>query len=178
MTQNPDRFAIQLLDRLVELDKQVTSAYYEMGRLLSSLRRDKLYELIGYDSMAELVEEELSFTYSTACRYIMVYDHFQRLKYTKSEAINAINEFGLRHMTQILPKLNQKAGIRALKNRVAEIGDTQISFWMHESEMEELRQALIKMGASELDTGRLSHSSEAVLAMARKINGTKLKAAA
>jgi len=172
------QYAEQLLDRLIELDRTVSAAYYEMGQLLFSIREGRLYELIGYKSFNELVEEELSFSVATAANYAKVYSDFKRLKYNKTEALIFLENFGLKNIAKILPKTNEKIGVRAMSNRVKALDEKQISFWMHEAEYEEVQIALEKMGAIKNETGRYMNSSDALVAMARKINGTKLKAVA
>lgn len=173
MTESVRAYAARLLDELKELDRTVTGAYYEMGRILASIRRDELYVPLGYESFSALIEEEMSFTAGTAHGYASVYEHFRRLKYTKKEAVEFIHNFGLRNMMRIMPDINDKIGPRAMKNRVAALDQSILSFWLHSAEIEEVREALIKMGAERKDTGRLMHTSEALLGMARKINGTK-----
>ena len=59
---NPKAYANTLLDKLIVLDDQTTGAYYEMGQILAAISSTKLYDVLGYNSMSHLVEEELSFT--------------------------------------------------------------------------------------------------------------------
>ena len=173
MAKPTEKYAYTLLDNLIELDQQTTAAYYEMGRILTALKRDKLYNLIGYDSLGELVEEELSFHKSTAASYIRVYENCQRLKYTKNEAVDILNKFGLRHLNQVLPKVKQKIGTRALKARIDGLDEKQFTFWMHGNEYNEVEQALLKAGGMKDDTGRWINSSEALSNMARILNSQK-----
>jgi hypothetical protein len=44
------KYAEKLLDQLIVLDKQTTAAYYEMGRILYSIKQGKLYDVLGYES--------------------------------------------------------------------------------------------------------------------------------
>lgn len=164
-------YAVKTLDALIALDKQTMAAYYDMGRLLVAIKDSKLWDVLGYDYFQELVEEELSFTYGTANTYMRAYRQFTRLNYHRTEALNMLEQFGLAHMTQVLPKLSTKIGVRAMQNRVAELQDNQMTFWMNDKEKDELSRALRAMGASyNSTTERWSGSSEALLAMVREVN--------
>jgi hypothetical protein len=66
MAANNEKYAAQLLDKLIELDYQTVEAYYDMGSIISSMQHGKLYEHLEYTSMTELVENELTYTPSTA----------------------------------------------------------------------------------------------------------------
>lgn len=174
-----DTYAKKLLDTLIELDKRTQAAYYEMGRILYSLKQGKLYDVLGYESMSHLIEEELSFTISTAFSYSKLYSEFARLNYHKLEAVNMLEQFGMRHMTQVLPKLKTKIGVRAMKNRIEELDEKQLTIWMHSKEYNEVAKALESVGGMRDKAGRWKNSSEAILEMARVVNANgkpKLKA--
>ena len=173
MSKNTEQYALNLLDKLIDLDQQTTAAYYEMGRLLTAFKRDKLYTLIGYDSLGALIEEELSFHKTSAAAYMRVYENCCRLKYTKNEALDILNKFGLTHLNQVLPKIKQKIGTRALKARIDSLDEKQVTFWMHEKEWDEVERALVAMGGIKNENGRWMNSSEALIEMARAINGHK-----
>ena len=163
-------YAKKLLDSLIEYDKRTQAAYYEMGRILYSLRQGKLYDILGYDSMSHMVEEELSFTSGTAFSYIGLYREFARLNYHKLEAINMLQQFGMKHMYKVLPKLKTKIGVRAMKKRGDDIDEKQLTIWLHEKEYNEVAEALEMVGGMRDDTGRWKNSSEAILELARAVN--------
>lgn len=164
-------YATKTLDALIELDKQTTAAYYDMGRLLTAIKLSKLWDVLGYDSLKDLIEEELSFTYGTANVYMKTYSHFTRLNYHRTEALNMMEQFGMIHMCKVLPKLSTKIGVRAMKNRVAELNENQMTFWMNDKQQAEVSRALRAMGATyNPDTERWSGSSEALLSMVREVN--------
>lgn len=165
-----EEYAKKLLDSLVELDRKTQSAYYEMGRILYSLRQGKLYDILGYDSMAHLIEEELSFSAGTASTYAKAYREFARLNYHKLEALNMLEQFGLRHMARILPSLDTKIGVRAMKNRVEQLDEKQLTIWLHGKEYDEVATALEIVGGERDENGRWKNSSEAILALARNVN--------
>ena len=173
-------YANKLLDQLIDLDKQTTAAYYEMGRILYVIKTSKLYEVLGYESLTHLIEEELSFTASTAHNYRNVYQQFVRLNYHRTEALSMMDKFGLKHMAQVLPKLKTKIGVRAMKNRVDEIDEKQLTIWMPKKDYEEVAKALTSVGGMRDEAGRWKNSSEAILEIARIINkhNGKLKAVA
>ena len=171
------RYVDKLLGNLVALDHQTTRAYYEMGQLLNSFREDKLYTALGYESFGSLVEEELTFTVTSATSYIALYREFKRLRYTKAEALKLLQNHGYTHLLQVLPSIKQKIGTRAMKTRVAAIDVAQMNFMLTNAEQQELRNALLKFGASELPSGRFTHTSAALMELVRSINGNRKKAA-
>ena len=174
MATQPDKYAREILDKLVDLDKATTAAFYDMGQLLSAIRHGKLYELLGYESMKHLIEEELSYTASTAYRYLYAYRHFRRLKYTKTEALALLGEFGFTHMLDVLPSMTAKAGERAIRNRIDALDENQINFTITNNELQECNEALAKMGGYQsAATGRWANSSEAVMEMVRQVNEAK-----
>ena len=163
-------YAGQLLDRLIELDQQTQSAYYEMGQLLSAIKNNKLYELLGYNSFKEIVEEELSFTDSTAARYANTYDHFRRLHYTKKEALDMIQMFGYTHMADILPTVNDKIGKRAIRTRIDKLGKHQVNFMLNDQQYDTFLQTFESLGAEYSESGRMVNSSEVFLALLKAAN--------
>lgn len=166
------KYARRLLSELVALDHQTTNAYYEMGRILSAIDHGQLYDTLGYGSMSELVEGELSFTTGTAARYLSTYRHFRRLHYGKQEALALMNEHGYTYISEYLPSAKQKVGKRAIKNRIAEIKakNQQINFTLTPSEHQETLRTLTALGGSVGDSGRLNHSSEAFMKLIRSYN--------
>ena len=169
------KYAEKLLDRLIELDYQTVEAYYDMGSIISSMQHGKLYEILEYNSMTELVEEELTYTPSTAFKYGQMYRHFRRLKYLKHEAVDLLKKFGLTHMCDVLPKMNDKIGQRAIKKRIDAIDDHQINFTLTSAELDKAHAALKKMGAMKADGGRWLNSSEAFMHMVNNINAMDIE---
>jgi hypothetical protein len=173
MAVDKRKHAEQLLDRLVELDYQTVEAYYDMGSIISSMQHGKLYEMLEYNSMTELVENELTYTPSTAFKYGSMYRHFRRLHYLKHESVELLKKFGLTHMCDVLPKMSDKIGVRAIQKRIEAIDEFQINFTYKSDELEEIHTALQKMGATTSDSGRWIDSSVALLRMAREVNKHK-----
>jgi hypothetical protein len=170
MAANNEKYAAQLLDKLIELDYQTVEAYYDMGSIISSMQHGKLYEHLEYTSMTELVENELTYTPSTAFKYANMYRHFRRLHYLKHEAVELLKKFGLTHMCDVLPKMNDKIGVRAIKKRIDAIDEHQINFTLNNAQLEQAHTALKQMGAQQADTGRWLNSSEAFMQMVELIN--------
>ncbi len=162
-------YAKKLLDRLRELDFQTVEAYYDMGSIISAIQHGKLYEVLEYTSMTELVENELTYTPSTAFRYGQMYRHFRRLHYMKHEAVDLLKKFGLTHMSDVLPKMKDKIGQRAIQHRIDAIDEYQINFTLNSTELDKAHAALRKMGAAEADSGRWINSSEAFMHMVNNI---------
>jgi hypothetical protein len=162
------KYASVLLDKLIALDKTTQSSYYEMGRILQAIHRDKLYDVLGYTSLSNLVEEELSFTPTTAASYRHLYERFRVLKYNKNESIQLLNEFGFTAIGKVLPKIKTKVGKRAIKNKIDELDEHQVNFCLTNKEYFELCTALEAFGAckSEL-SGRYMNSSEALMQLIR-----------
>lgn len=175
MTQATRKVAVPLLRRLIELDQQTSRAYYEMGQLLAAIQRDKLHELLGFDSFSHLVEEELSFTAGTAGGYARMYRRFRELKYTKTEAHALLYEFGLRDVCTYLEEATKKVGMRTVRKKIKQIREDriQINFTIGGLQREFIEDALIEFGA-ERSGERLLHSSVAfinIVEAARKGKG-------
>jgi hypothetical protein len=173
--ENTKQYAKKLLDRLVQLDHYTVEAYYEMGSIISSIQHGELYEVLGYDSMSELVEEELTYTPSTAFKYAGMYRHFRRLHYLKAEAIQLLHKFGLTHMCEILPNMNDKIGQRAIKARIDSIDAYQINFTLTGAQLKKAHQALENNGAMQTADGRWLNSSEAFMEMVEQFTNSKPK---
>lgn len=157
--------ATAMLDQLIELDYQTVEAYYDMGSLISSMQHGKVWELLEYSSMTHLIEEELTFSPSTASKYAGMFRHFRRNHYIKFEATNLLKKFGLTHMCEVLPNINSKLGQRAIKNRIDALDQNQINFTLTNVELDKCRKALEIMGALQSDSGRYKNSSEAFMQM-------------
>jgi hypothetical protein len=166
---NTEAFARKMLDRLIELDYQTVEAYYEMGSIISSMVHGRLFEVIGYPSMASLIEEELTFSPTTGLKYSKMYRRFRQLKYSKAEAIELLREFGLTHMSAVLPDMKDKIGSRAIRNRIEALDDHQINFTLNGHDLRKVNAALKKMGGEQFDEGRWKNSSEAFMRMVRAI---------
>ena len=170
LNKKSDEYARRMLDQLRDLDATVHGAYWEMGRILSALAHGKLYDLLGYESMGNLIEEELSFSSSQGFRYLHTYRHFQRLGYSKTEALDLINEFSFTHMAHYLPKAKDKVGKRAIKNAITKMlnESRQINFALNEKDLSLLIEALRVFGAEPRE-GRLMHSSNALMEMVKAV---------
>ncbi len=167
---NPKAYANTLLDKLIVLDDQTTGAYYEMGQIISAIQQNKLYEILGYSGMTELVEEELSFTASTAFKYGTLFRNLRRLHYNKTESLALLKKFGMSHLTDVLPGMGNKIGARAIRKRIDNLNQNQINFTITDKELSETHQALTKMGAMRSDGGRYLNSSQAFMDMVHEVN--------
>lgn len=162
--------ATRLLTRLIELDQQQQRAYYEMGQILSAIDNSDLWDVLGFDSMTHMIEDQLSFTPTTARRHMNTYRHFKRLKYTKAEALDLLYEFGINMMSAVLPAADTKLGVRAVQNRVDEIKGkgSIINFWLTNEEREEALTVLKSYGCEvDPETGYMTHSSDAFISLVR-----------
>ena len=166
-----------ILDRLITLDKETTAAYYEMGQLLHAIKEGQLYEVLGYESLTHLIEEELTFTPSTAHGYRNLYADFKRLHYNKTEAIKLLQMFGMTKVFEVLHEAKTKLGSTAIKNRIAGLDCHQVNFQMTMKQWIEVEKKLIAHGAVRNEHGRLEHSSDAFLDIIRNVNGPLKKAA-
>jgi hypothetical protein len=73
-------------------------------------------------------------------------------------------------MCDVLPKMNDKIGVRAIKKRIDAIDEHQINFTLSNAQLEQAHTALKQMGAQQADTGRWLNSSEAFMQMVELIN--------
>jgi hypothetical protein len=163
-------YATKFLDQLIDLDKTTNAAYYEMGRLLSAISKNTLWDLMGYSSFGHMVEEELSFAPGTAHHYITLYDNLRRLKYNKAESLKLLHEHSMTRLLDVLPPINAKLSSRALGKRIADLDTKQLNFMITSKELVEANRALDKLGATMTKTGRRQHASEAFMGMVREVN--------
>ncbi len=171
MTKKAKTYAARLLDRLVVLDEQVHAAYYEMGQILSAIAHGKLFKILGYDSLSALIEEELSFSSSQGYKYLHTYRHFNRLGYSKTEALALISDFSFTNMAHYLPGAKAKVGKRAIAaaiDRMLELR-RQVNFTLTATELDLLQRALRKFGAEPSEEGRLMGSSDALMRLVRRV---------
>jgi hypothetical protein len=168
MTKTKGRkYALMLLDKLKGLDRTTQEAYYEMGRILHSMWFNKLWEDLDYPSFPALIEEELSFGYTTASKYRKVYEDFRRLKYNKNEAVQLMDEFGYTHMSKVLAQLNTKVGKRAIKTRIDNLGDHQLNFTVFDEEYQEVKQVFEQYGVVYSPAGRMENASAVFMDIVR-----------
>ena len=167
---NPKAYANTLLDKLIVLDDQTTGAYYEMGQILSAIQQNRLFDVLGYDSMTHLVEEELSFTPSTAFRYGALFRNFRRLHYNKAESLKLLKKFGMTHLSDVLLSMKDKLGERAIRTRIKNLDQNQINFTVTDNQLSQCHQALTKMGAVRAEGGRYLNSSQAFMDMVKEVN--------
>lgn len=163
-------YAKTMLDKLITLDHKTTAAQWEMGRILSAIQKSQLFDILGYNSMANLVEEELSFTPSTAFRYSRMYEDFRRLHYNKAESLSLLKKYGFTHMSDILRDLKDKIGERAIKKRIDALDQNQINFTVTDAELDQCHQALAKMGALISENGRYLNSSSVFMDIIKEVN--------
>lgn len=170
--QSQQAYARKLLDQVKHLDETVHNAYFDLGRLLSAIQHGGLYDLLGYDSMAELIDEELSFSRSQSYRYINTYRRFRALGYTKTESVELMAEFSFTKMWRYLMTAKEKVGKRAIKNAIErqDREHKQINFQLTEHQYKQLVRALEVFDAvTDSETGRLLGGSDALVKMANTI---------
>jgi len=159
-------YARKLLDRLIEIDQTVVGHYYEMGRILSSINHGKLTELLGYESLAHLIEEELSFGTGTGYKYMNVYRHLRRLKYNKTEALELLDEFGITQLYAWLTRATTKASKRTIYSDLKSIGvPVTIGFCLKPDDRKRVTVLMDTMGAEWSEHGRLNNSSKLFMEM-------------
>lgn len=172
------QYAAMMLDKLVQLDKTTQAAYYEMGRILQAFYRDKLHDILGYPSFKAMVEEELSYSYTTATKYRQTYERFRELKYNKNEAIQLINEFGYTPMSKILPGMKEKLGKRAISTRIEQIDEYMMNFMLHGNDYDETLRVFESFGVQYSEHGRMNNASEVFLEIVRTAAANAKKAVA
>ena len=179
MSMSQKQYAVNLLDRLISLDDQVTGAFFEMGQILSAIEHGKLWEMVGYESFAHLVEEEMSFTSGTAGKYLHTYRHFKRLGYNKTEALDLIRSFSFTRVSEWAAKAKVKVSKRAVGKAIQKILENkhQINFTVNKEEYEMINRVLRAYGAEQNESGRWMNSTPAFVdAMALAERKPQLKA--
>ena len=156
--------ANKLLDQILELDDVLQHAYYDMGAALSSLAHGQLYKHLGYSSIRQLVENECSFTPTTAYKYMNAFRRFRALGYSKSEAIDLIDTFGFTRIAAYLVHAKAKVGVRAIANAI-EKAPHVINFLVTPAEQKRVDKALAMFGAYESEHGQRQNATAAFMAI-------------
>lgn len=152
-----------MLDQLKDLDRLVHRAYFEMGRLLNAFKTHDLWKVLGYKSWKEMVEEELSCSISTAAKYSNIYGHLKRLKYDQKESLQLIEVLGLRSLARMLPSMQIKLSMTALRHKKEKLNRC-VAFWVTPEQEALLEEVLTHYGMT-IENNRWEHSSEALLAL-------------
>jgi hypothetical protein len=163
-TGNTREYANKLLDQLIQFDKEVQYAQYEMGRILSAIEHGKLYDVLGYGSMSAMIEEELSISPNTASSYKTTYQHLKRLHYTQAEAKKLIDIHTFTMLARVLPHAPNKLSSRAIKQKINDLDSVTVAFSLTHAEREYLHEWLIEYGATE-KRGRMENTSGALMAI-------------
>lgn len=154
-------YAKKILDRLIELDRLTVGHYFEMGQMIGSLEHGKLWDALGYKSMAHLVEEELSFSTGTAYRYMHCYRNSRRLGYNKSETLTLLEEYGITRTGDYLAQAKTKQGMRAIKAKMEELKTRhQINFTLTAGQYAKTLRVMRELGVETGPSGRFVNSSE------------------
>jgi len=177
MTQ-PREYAAQTLDRLIQLDAEVSGAFYEMGQLLSALEHGRLWTLLDYTSFGHMIEEEMSFSPATAFKYLRAYRDFQRLGFNKNEALYLIQEYSFTRIADYLHSAKTKVGKRAIAAAMQRSFENrrQINFTLTKDQYEQVERVLIANGAELSETGRWLNSTEAFIEVLRFAPTSKARA--
>jgi len=61
-----------IIAEIVSLQQSITSAFWEVGRLLATLRDGALYRVLGYERFEDLIEARFSFSRPVASRLMTV----------------------------------------------------------------------------------------------------------
>lgn len=167
MYEKVEVYAKRILDQLIKLDKGTLDAYYTMGQLIHAISEGALYQVLGYDNLSQLMDEELSYSSSTGHHYRKLYARFKALKYTKPEALKLMEKFGMTNLNRVLPAMNQKLGTRGIKRRVDALDIHQMNFLLTNKDYDKVRKLLLDYGAERTPEGRMLHASEALMEMVR-----------
>lgn len=154
------QYAAMMLDKLKHLDSSTQLGYYEMGRILSAIYKDKLYDVLGYESFKHMVEEELSYSVTTAYKYRLTYERFRELGYNKNEALQLINDFGHTNMARVLPEITHKIGKRAIKARLDAMTEHYMNFKVQDVDYEWVLAVFTDFGAVYSEHGRMLNATE------------------
>lgn len=125
--------------------------------------------MLGYQSFAHLVEEEMSFTSGTAGKYLHTYRHFKRLGYNKTDALDLIKTFSFTRVAEYMAQAQAKVGKRAVANAIQKNLENkrQINFTVNKEEYALVNRVLRQHGAAQSESGRWEHSTEAFIDVLR-----------
>jgi len=72
-----------MVAEIVGLQASITSAFWEIGRILATLRDGALYRVLGYDRFEDLIEARFSFSRPVASRLMTVAGQLPKPEATK-----------------------------------------------------------------------------------------------
>ncbi len=170
MTDKNLKYANRMLDKLIKLDEKLVGMHYDMGQILYAIYASNLSDVMGYGSFKDMVEEELTFSVSTAHHYRKLFANFRRLKYPKDKALKLVKKFGMTAMCKVMPHMTASLGDQAIKARIAGLDENQINFTLTNAQLKSAHQALHRKGATQSKDGRRIHSSEAFMTMVHEVN--------
>jgi len=176
----PKEHAAQLLDRLVELDQVVNGHCYEMGQILSAIEHGRLWQVLGYQSFAHLVDEELTFSAQTGYNYMHLYRGLRRLKYSKLESLSLIRRFGMWRMLQYLRVAKSKETLKKISTTIQQIRENTrtVAFSLSKDDYAEVMSLLHQLGLEHGPSGRAMNLSETFLQLVEIVKDVGISKAA
>lgn len=168
----------QLATTLREHLRGVARDTFAAAQILTAFKQQRLYEIIGFDSFAEFVEDT-GITASVGQAHTYVYEHAKRLKYTKVETIEIIESFGLHQSARLLSQQDRKVALSTLQRKSVAYAreHNQVNFVLAPDELRLLEDTLAAHGMYYTETGTRMNKTEALVRLLKTLPA-KLRAVA
>ena len=159
----------KVLKQVRQADRNQVDAQFQIANILTAIKDHKLYELGGYDNFQMMVRGELDFAPSCAIKYVSLHNSFTKFKYTKTEYLKLMQQFGWRRVEEALSKSTKKMGHRAIKSFMdaKHLGSSQqFNFNVTDKKVAaKLESRLAKFGLEVMQSGQRSHLTTSFLAL-------------
>lgn len=86
-----------------ESSKNIVNNYLKLGKALQEIKNEKLYDLLGYQSIYEFTEKELNFSQTVTKNLIAVYEKFSDQKSNSVELKSEYKNFNYTQLVELVP---------------------------------------------------------------------------
>lgn len=86
-----------------ESSKNIVNNYLKLGKALQEIKKEKLYDLLGYQSIYEFTEKELNFSQTVTKNLIAVYEKFSDQKSNPVELKSEYKNFNYTQLVELVP---------------------------------------------------------------------------
>lgn len=157
----------QLIQKLHKHLEQRATETYEICQILASVRAQRLYEMLGYDTFDEFcTESQLSISTPMAHIHCRCFELLKELKYKKAESLEILSEMSVHELTKVLRGLDRKVKLSTLKRHALEYyrEHSQLNFTFDADKLARVEAILAEYGLDYTEAGTRRGASEALLA--------------
>lgn len=100
---NRNTLFMQNVEIIKESSKNIVNNYLKLGKALQEIKKEKLYDLLGYQSIYEFTEKELNFSQTVTKNLIAVYEKFSDQKSNLVELKSEYKNFNYTQLVELVP---------------------------------------------------------------------------